>query len=107
MTRKTTTQPRKRTTQTPAKRRRSGDPIDPMPRIIERKQVTDSARSTQRTGKGKSTLARKRTTVTASTRNARQVGRAIGTVLGKVIGSVEQTVAKVMPGRTRRAGSRR
>lgn len=101
MKRTTATQPRGSKKQTPAPRRRSGDPIDPMPRVIERKKVKHSGGSSRGQKPGRKTPSTRRTTLKTSARSARQVGRTIGAVLGKVIGSVEHTVAKVMPGRTR------
>lgn len=106
MKRTTSTQSRGRKKQTPTPRRRSGDPIDPMPRVIERKKVKNSTGNSRSKKTVRKTSSTRRTTLTASTRNARQVGQAIGAVLGKVIGRVEHTVAKVMPGR-RRPSARR
>jgi len=81
-------------------RRVPRDPIDPTPRVIERKHVKDAVRDSRRVPKRGSPSKKKPVPAKAASPSARQVGSAIGSVLGKVIGKVEQTVAKVMPKRT-------
>lgn len=100
MKRPVTTNSRSRKAPSSARRRVSRDPIDPTPRIIERKNVKDAARDSRRATTRKKSSRRKQAPPKATAASARQVGSAIGTVLGKVIGRVEQTVAKVMSRRT-------
>lgn len=80
-------------------RRVPRDPIDPTPRVIERKHVKDAVRDSRRVPK-RGSPSKKSQFPPRPLHRARQVGSAIGSVLGKVIGKVEQTVAKVMPKRT-------
>ncbi|CAE6728072.1 conserved hypothetical protein [Nitrospira defluvii] len=102
MKRRVTTKSRSRKPSTSTSRRGSRDPIDPTPRVIERKNLKNADRDSRRTTQGRSVLKKKRPSAKTTSQNVRQVGRAIGSVLGKVIGRVEQTVAKVMPGATPR-----
>lgn len=100
MKRSVTTNSQSRKALSPTRKRRSRDPIDPMPRVIERKKVKDAAQDSRPTSTGNSPSRKKPAPAKATARSARQVGSAIGSVLGKVVGKVEQTVAKVLPGRT-------
>lgn len=100
MKRPGTTNSRSRKAPSSTRRRVSRDPIDPTPRVIERKNVKDAARDSRRNTTRNRPSRKKQAPAKATAPSARQVGSAIGSVLGKVIGRVEQTVAKVMLRRT-------